>query len=138
MQIYSWCRGWVPSHCFGSLFLALPILGCLSNFHCDLLDHRHSGFYLQVVFISLIHFSTLSSLNYVVKSLIATLFAIVVMLLYSGLICQQESSSNSDFGNLSDSSVHQQSAESEGLEGLNYDLMSEVVICILTLVLLVI
>merc|ERR1719219_1340437 len=89
-KIYSWCRGWIPSHCLGSLFLALPILGTLSNFNCDVTRERGiREFYLQLVFISLTHFSNLSSLNYVVKSCLATIFAIVVMVLYSGLICDQ-------------------------------------------------
>merc|ERR1719219_2751252 len=89
-KIYSWCRGWIPSHCLGSLFLALPILGALSNFNCDVTYVRGiREFYLQLVFISLTHFSNLSSLNYVVKSSLATVFAVSVIISYSSLICPQ-------------------------------------------------
>ena len=69
-------------------FLALPILGTLSNFNCDVTSEKGKReLYLQLVFISLTHFSNLSALNYVVKSSLATVFAVLVMISYSSLIC---------------------------------------------------
>ena len=93
--------------------------------------------YLQLVFISLTHFSNLSALNYVVKSSLATVFAVLVMILYSSLICvdpyapnvievgdnmTQEDSRNYVLGDTSDRSNR---------------LYSEVIVCIFTLILLV-
>ena len=86
-QLYSWCRRWIPSHCLGSLLLALPILGVLANFNCEDARWVKRDFYLQLVFISLAHFSNLSSLNYCVKSGLASIFAIVIMILYSDVNC---------------------------------------------------
>ena len=54
--------------------------------------------YLQLVFISLTHFSNLSSLNYVVKSSLATVFAILVMISYSSIICPLNSGQLSVIG----------------------------------------
>lgn len=90
-QVYCWCRGWVPSHCLGSLLLALPVLATLANFICDVTHHHENDgqrdFFLQLVFVSLAHFCNLSALNYCVKSLLASVSASAIVLLYSQLVC---------------------------------------------------
>ena len=99
-------------------------------------------FYLQLVFISLTHFSNLSSLNYVVKSCLATIFAIVVMVLYSGLICDQLviSGTNNVTGDINDLVlVSDETVIDEAKADLaeTNRLYSEVIVCIFTLILLV-
>ncbi len=76
----------------GSLLLALPILATLANFNCTRtqvhgLGDSHRDFFLQLVFVSLVHFCNLSALNYCVKSFLATLSATAVILLFSPLAC---------------------------------------------------
>ena len=91
LQIYSWCRGWIASHCLGSLLLALPILAVLTNFCCNVTHHHNNDnqrdFFLQLVFVSLVHFCNLSALNYCIKSILATISAIVIVLSFSTLVC---------------------------------------------------
>ena len=89
-RLYSWCRGWVPSHCLGSLLIALPMLATMANFRCDLTYVERDGereFFLQLVYIGLVHFCNLSALNYCVKGLLATISAATIIVLYSPLVC---------------------------------------------------
>lgn len=99
-KVYKKCRGWIPSHCIGILLLALPILIVLSNFTCGVVsgkeDERNRDFYLQMLLICLTHFSNLSSLNYVVKSGFASLFAILVVFLFSDLVCLQHQNAHQE------------------------------------------
>ena len=38
-KVYSWCRGWYPSHALGLTLLALPALCALANFQgCNSID----------------------------------------------------------------------------------------------------
>ena len=117
-------------------FLALPILGTLSNFNCDVTSEKGKReLYLQLVFISLTHFSNLSALNYVVKSSLATVFAVLVMILYSSLICVDPSNVIEVGDNMT------QAQEDNRNYVLTSDrsnrLYSEVIVCIFTLILLV-
>ena len=55
------------------------------------LDHNERGerdFFLQLVYVGLLHFCNFSALNYFFKSIIATACAIIVLFLYSPLTCQ--------------------------------------------------
>ena len=96
-QIYEWCRGYLPSHVLGCLLLSLPILAVLVNFQCDL-TQQHAGHYaayrrdhyLQLIFISIAHFTNLSALNYGVKSGVATVFSIVTCVIFSSAVCPDE------------------------------------------------
>ena len=64
-----------------------------SRIECDLskpLDLETRGerdFFLQLVYIGLLHFCNFSALNYFFKSMIATVCAIIVLFLYSPLTC---------------------------------------------------
>jgi len=142
-KIYSWCRGWIPSHCLGSLFLALPILGTLSNFNCDVTSEKGKReLYLQLVFISLTHFSNLSALNYVVKSSLATVFAVLVMILYSSLICAHQMAPSSVIDPIvieigDNMTIAQEDRNIVLTSDRSNRLYSEVIVCIFTLILLV-
>ena len=67
---------------------------CCSRIECDLskpLDEETRGerdFFLQLVYVGLLHFCNFSALNYFFKSIIATTCAIIVLFLYSPLTCQ--------------------------------------------------
>lgn len=52
-RLYAFCRGWLPSHCFGSLLLALPIGATFANFQClpTFYHSREREFFLQVIMI---------------------------------------------------------------------------------------
>jgi hypothetical protein len=112
-KIYAFCRSWIPSHCFGVLLIALPIMATFTNFQCQPTFY-HSGereFFLQVVFqpdslpllrqlltvllqliyIGIVHFCNLSALNYWIKSVFALLAASTVLILFSPLVCACDS-----------------------------------------------
>ena len=87
-RLYSWSRGWVPSHLLGLLLLSLPILCVYANFDCSRLDEPgEREFYLQLVFFGIIHFCNLTALNNWVKSIVATVMAGGMMVLVSPLVC---------------------------------------------------
>ena len=125
------------------LFLALPILGALSNFNCDVTCVKGiREFYLQLVFISLTHFSNLSSLNYVVKSSLATVFAVLVMILYSSLICAHQMAPSSVIDPIvieigDNMTIAQEDRNIVLTSDRSNRLYSEVIVCIFTLILLV-
>ena len=116
-------------------FLALPILGTLSNFNCDVTSEKGKReLYLQLVFISLTHFSNLSALNYVVKSSLATVFAVLVMISYSSLICIDPNVI--EVGD--NMTIAQEDSRNYVLTSDRSNrLYSEVIVCIFTLILLV-
>ena len=123
-------------------FLALPILGTLSNFNCDVTSEKGKReLYLQLVFISLTHFSNLSALNYVVKSSLATVFAVLVMILYSSLICAHQMAPSSVIDpnviEIGDNMTIAQEDRNIVLIDRSNRLYSEVIVCIFTLILLV-
>ena len=109
----------------------------LVNFHCDLVD-QHTGQYayardhfLQLVFISIAHFTSLSALSYGVKSGLATIFALLTSLLFSPAICSVTSKTSTDTP---------QAAEEQDLVLLkpnNLFYLYELVTCICTLIILV-
>jgi adenylate cyclase 9 len=129
-------------------FLALPILGTLSNFNCDVTSEKGKReLYLQLVFISLTHFSNLSALNYVVKSSLATVFAVLVMISYSSLICVHQVAQSVNSSLICVHQVAQSVIDPNVIEGggnmttaqedRSNRLYSEVIVCIFTLILLV-
>ena len=95
--------------------------------------------YLQLVFISLTHFSNLSALNYVVKSSLATVFAVLVMILYSSLICVDPYAPNViEVGdNMTQEDSRNYVLTSDPASDRSNRLYSEVIVCIFTLILLV-
>ena len=131
-QIYQRCRGYLPSHLLGCFLLSIPILGVLVNFHCDLVVLQQSeqagqyayarDHFLQLVFISIAHFTSLSALSYGVKSGLATIFALITSLLFSPAICD-----------------HPQVLDQDQLLTAkeNYFYLYELVTCISTLIILV-
>ena len=84
-KVYSWCRGWYPSHALGLTLLALPALCALANFQCERL--RRGGapvaesreFYLQLCFFGVVHFTNLTALNNCVKSAFASVMAVAIL-----------------------------------------------------------
>ena len=84
-KVYSWCRGWYPSHALGLTLLSLPALCALANFQCERL--RRGGapvaesreFYLQLCFFGVVHFTNLTALNNCVKSAFASVMAIAIL-----------------------------------------------------------
>lgn len=89
-RLYSWGRGWVPSHVFGVVLLALPILAAFANFQCARLNHgggESREFYLEICFFGIVHFTNLTALNNWVKSTVASVMSVVIVILVSPLVC---------------------------------------------------
>lgn len=87
-KLYSWARGWVPSHVFGVTLASLPLLATLVNFSCGEVQGSERTFFLQLVCVGLVHFCNFSALNYMAKSVVASSgAAVAVLLLYSPLAC---------------------------------------------------
>ena len=87
-KVYSWCRGWYPSHALGLTLLALPALCALANFQCERLRRGglggHGGgesreMYLQLCFFGVVHFTNLTALSNWAKSAFASLTAVVIL-----------------------------------------------------------
>ena len=127
----------MPSHILGCLLLSLPILAVLVNFRCDLTS-EHAGHYeaykrdhyLQLVFISIAHFTNLSALNYGVKSGIATIFSIISCIVFSTVVCDPQTLA-STASEASEEFTLEQKQSSEYLK------FYELVTCISTLTILV-
>ena len=81
--MYSWCRGWYPSHALGLTLLALPALCALANFQCERLRRGGGGesreMYLQLCFFGVVHFTNLTALSNWAKSAFASLTAVVIL-----------------------------------------------------------
>jgi len=89
-KVYSWCRGWYPSHALGLALLSLPALCALANFQCERLRHgagESREFYLELCFFGVVHFTNLTALNNWVKSAFASVMAIAILVLVSPLVC---------------------------------------------------
>ena len=70
------------------------MLAVFTNFNCQVTHHHYHheeknqrDFFLQLVFVSLAHFCNLSALNYCIKSMLATISAIVIVILFSTWSC---------------------------------------------------
>ena len=71
------------------------MLAVFTNFNCQVTHHHtdkyeeenQRDFFLQLVFVSLAHFCNLSALNYCIKSMLATISAIVIVILFSTWSC---------------------------------------------------
>ena len=82
-KVYSWCRGWYPSHALGLTLLALPALCALANFQCERLRRESGGesreMYLQLCFFGVVHFTNLTALSNWAKSAFASLTAVGIL-----------------------------------------------------------
>ena len=81
-KVYSWCRGWYPSHALGLTLLSLPALCALANFQCERLRHgagESREFYLELCFFGVVHFTNLTALNNWVKSAFASVMAVAIL-----------------------------------------------------------
>ena len=124
----------------GCFLLSIPILGVLVNFHCDLVVLQQAAgqyayardHFLQLVFISIAHFTSLSALSYGVKSGLATIFAIITSLLFSPAICDPFKTSTHHDPQVLDQDQVQNLTSSQ-----NYFYFYELVTCISTLIILV-
>ena len=66
------------------------MIAILANYSCLEISGggpQERDFFLQLVYVGLIHFCNMSALNYFVKSTIATVSALIVVVLLSPLVC---------------------------------------------------
>jgi len=96
-RIYTWCRGWYPVQAFGALLISLPIISLMANITCQHLfaaSQDERTFYLNLLTLCLIHFCNFTQIYCYVKSLIASLFAlaIVVVQAFQHCGCPEENS----------------------------------------------
>eukprot|EP00094_Tigriopus_californicus_P007688 TCALIF_07404-PA protein Name:"Similar to Adcy9 Adenylate cyclase type 9 (Mus musculus)" AED:0.09 eAED:0.09 QI:1748/0.72/0.66/0.91/0.90/0.83/12/0/1384 len=141
-RIYSWCRGWYASHVFGLILLALPILSVFANFNCSFLDGKgERELYLQLFFFGVIHFSNLTALNNWVKSSLASLLALLFILLSSPLVCPCENPGNRaasvNLENSTTSFVVTDGFQLIKCDHLHSTLFMETIVCLIYLIALV-
>lgn len=155
-KTYSWARGWIQSHCFGLLLCALPMVAIFANYSCTEITQgpQERDFFMQLVYVGLIHYCNMSALNYFVKSTIATVCALVVVLLLSPFVCDtlyQEDSSqpltgfqqagNTTLGYVTTGSVSVAAFQGSSIQGggglSGGPLFTETVLCITMLLFLV-
>jgi len=119
-KVYTWCRRWYPSQIFGAFLVALPIISLLANLTCqnfNVLDDSTRNFYMNLLTVTLIHFCNFTQIYCYVKSILASLFAlslIIFIALPASCPCSGENLSsipdspilNSTFSN-SSSGFHQ-------------------------------
>jgi adenylate cyclase 9 len=90
-KVYSWCRGWYPSHILGLILVALPVISVLSNFDCNALFKKgERELYMQLVFFGIVHFCNLTALTNWIKSGCASLVGLLVVLMTSPILCPCE------------------------------------------------
>jgi len=98
-RIYTWCRGWYPVQAFGALLISLPIISLMANISCDHLfaaSQNERTFYLNLLTVCLVHFCNFTQIYCYVKSLIASLFALAIVLVQAFHQCPCEADSSYD------------------------------------------
>ncbi|KAM7291074.1 adenylate cyclase type 9 [Ixodes scapularis] len=82
-QIYRYCTEWYPWHVVGLVLVSLPIGSIFSNFTCAgvLSTPERTNAFCYVVFVSLLHFSNFTQLNFWLRSMLATCAGVVLALL---------------------------------------------------------
>ena len=82
------------------MLTALPMIAILANYSCFEISGgpQERDFFLQLVYVGLIHFCNMSALNYFVKSTIATVSALIVVVLLSPLVCDTTQHYNNQQG----------------------------------------
>ncbi|KAF4520727.1 hypothetical protein B566_EDAN004847 [Ephemera danica] len=79
---------WYPWHILGAVLLSLPVLAVLANFQCGLLfSTSKMQPYCLLVFIGLIHYCNFTQLNCWMKSALASLAALVFVVLVASPLC---------------------------------------------------
>ncbi|XP_033606187.1 adenylate cyclase type 9 isoform X4 [Cryptotermes secundus] len=80
---------WYPWHVCGAVLVSLPIASVLANFTCGNFSSTHGGdlFYSYMLFVGLVHFCNFTQLNCWMKSILATLAAIVYVSLVASYTC---------------------------------------------------
>ena len=83
---------WYPRHIFGIVLTSLPAIGVYSNFHCKTFvnDPNDSYFYCFLVIVSLLHYCNFSMLNSWLKSTLATLAGVALVILLWVNICPKK------------------------------------------------
>ncbi|KAJ2950736.1 hypothetical protein O0L34_g8997 [Tuta absoluta] len=76
---------WYPWHVSGSLLISLPILAVLINFSCQnttmSILNGEQPFYVYLLCISIVHFCNFTQMNWLVKNVLVTLYAVLFLLL---------------------------------------------------------
>ena len=85
---------WVPRHISGAILTCLPVIGAYSNFSCALFDKQPGSdlFYCILVVVCLLHFCNFTMLSSYMKSSLATLAGVVLLILLGVGVCQKSGS----------------------------------------------
>jgi len=104
-KLYTWCRRWYPSQIFGAFLAAMPIISLLANLTCQnfsVLEDAARNFYLNLLTVTLIHFCNFTQIYCYVKSILASFFALS-LIIFQALpsSCPCDDSLNNTFSNSS-------------------------------------
>jgi len=104
-KLYTWCRRWYPSQIFGAFLVALPIISLFANLTCQnfsVLEDSTRNFYLNLLTVTLIHFCNFTQIYCYVKSILASLFALSLIIFHAlPSSCPCDDNSNVTFSNTS-------------------------------------
>ena len=80
---------WLPRHLFGSIIASLPVLAVYANFSCVMFDYTQYSdvFYCLVLVASLLHYCNFTMLSSWMKSSLATLAGLLLLVLIGVGIC---------------------------------------------------
>ena len=101
-RAFAWCRRWYPSQVskpstsvryisldvqvFGAFLVSLPILSLFANLTCqnfDVLEESNRNFFMNLLSVSLIHFCNFTQVYCYLKSVLASLFAVSMILFHT-------------------------------------------------------
>lgn len=85
-KLYTWCRRWYPSQIFGAFLVAMPIISLLANLTCQnfsVLEDTTRNFYMNLLTVTLIHFCNFTQIYCYVKSILASLFALSLIIFHA-------------------------------------------------------
>lgn len=117
---------WVPRHIFGAIIASLPVAAIYCNFSCHLFENvEHSDlFYCLMLVASLLHYCNFTILSSWIKSSIATIMGIILLILLSIGVCALDMASGVtlELGN-NTASVTQSSLEYADAANANISLL---------------
>ncbi|CAL4071234.1 unnamed protein product, partial [Meganyctiphanes norvegica] len=88
-RMYKWITRWHPWHVCGASLICLPLVAVFANFSCIVIKEEEPDlrFFCYLIFVSLIHLCNFTQLNCWMKSILATVATIILLVLVVPPIC---------------------------------------------------
>ena len=83
---------WYPRHIFGAVLASLPVIAVYANFSCYTFYERQGSdiFYCLMVVVSLLHYCNFTMLSSWMKSTLATIAGLILLILLGIGVCNQD------------------------------------------------